>query len=65
MVLDGSIWKPPVMHSYTSGMPDDLVIDDDILRDASKGALSRGLVFVSLYSGQFLTSVFLSGKGID
>lgn len=32
------------MHSYTAGMPDDLVVDDDILREASKGALSRGLV---------------------
>ncbi|XP_066155445.1 U2 snRNP-associated SURP motif-containing protein [Euwallacea fornicatus] len=42
MFHGGSVWKPPVMHSYTSGMPDDLVIDDDILRDASKGALSKG-----------------------
>lgn len=41
MFEGGSIWKPPLMHSYTSGMPDDLVVDDDILRDSSKGALSR------------------------
>lgn len=42
MFHGGSIWKPPLMHSYTAGMPDDLVVDDDILREASKGALSRG-----------------------
>ncbi|KAL1493358.1 hypothetical protein ABEB36_011427 [Hypothenemus hampei] len=42
MFQGGSIWKPPVLHSYTAGMPDDLVVDDDILKDASKGALSNG-----------------------
>ncbi|XP_030755965.1 U2 snRNP-associated SURP motif-containing protein [Sitophilus oryzae] len=40
MFRDGSVWKPPVMTSYTAGMPDDLVIDDDI-KDTSKGALSK------------------------
>uniref|UniRef100_A0AAR5P163 RRM domain-containing protein n=1 Tax=Dendroctonus ponderosae TaxID=77166 RepID=A0AAR5P163_DENPD len=42
MFQGGSIWRPPVMHSYTAGMPDDLVLDDDILKDSSKGALSKG-----------------------
>ncbi|XP_050314384.1 U2 snRNP-associated SURP motif-containing protein [Anthonomus grandis grandis] len=42
MFKGGSVWKPPVMHSYTAGMPDDLINDDDILRDSSKGALSKG-----------------------
>ncbi|CAG9759602.1 unnamed protein product [Ceutorhynchus assimilis] len=41
MFKGGSVWKPPVMHSYTAGMPDDLVLDDD-LTNASKGALSVG-----------------------
>ncbi|KAF7274403.1 U2 snRNP-associated SURP motif-containing protein [Rhynchophorus ferrugineus] len=40
MFRDGSVWKPPVMTSYTAGMPDELVVDDDI-RDSSKGALSK------------------------
>lgn len=36
----GSIWKPPIMNSYTAGMPDELVADDDS-KDANKGSLSN------------------------
>lgn len=37
---DGSIWKPPIMTSYTYGMPDELIKDDES-KDTSKGSLSN------------------------
>ncbi|XP_045482646.1 U2 snRNP-associated SURP motif-containing protein [Harmonia axyridis] len=40
MFKGGSIWKPPIMHSYTAGMPDELVLDDDG-KENSKGSLSN------------------------
>jgi U2-associated protein SR140 len=36
----GSIWKPPLMNSYTSGMPDELVNDDES-KESTKGSLSN------------------------
>ncbi|KAK9889205.1 hypothetical protein WA026_004485 [Henosepilachna vigintioctopunctata] len=40
MFKGGSIWKPPLMHSYTAGMPDELVVDDDG-KESTKGSLSN------------------------
>ncbi|XP_022915501.1 U2 snRNP-associated SURP motif-containing protein isoform X2 [Onthophagus taurus] len=40
MFTEGSIWKPPLMNCYTSGMPDELVVDDDE-RASTKGTLSN------------------------
>lgn len=37
---DGSIWKPPLMNSYTAGMPDELVNDDEG-KESTKGSLSN------------------------
>lgn len=39
MFVGGSAWKPPLMNSYTNGMPDELVVEDEI-RDNTKGSLS-------------------------
>ncbi|CAH0562288.1 unnamed protein product [Brassicogethes aeneus] len=39
MFKDGSIWKPPLMNSYTAGMPDELVAPEDG-KESSKGSLS-------------------------
>lgn len=39
-VVGGSAWKPPVMNSYTSGMPDELIIDDEG-KESTKGSLSN------------------------
>ncbi|XP_044741339.1 U2 snRNP-associated SURP motif-containing protein isoform X2 [Chrysoperla carnea] len=39
MFEGGSIWRPPPMNIYTQGMPDSLIVDED-LREPSKGALS-------------------------
>ncbi|XP_044257591.1 U2 snRNP-associated SURP motif-containing protein isoform X2 [Tribolium madens] len=36
----GSIWKPPLMNSYTAGMPDELVNDDEG-KENTKGSLSN------------------------
>lgn len=40
MFVGGSAWKPPVMNSYTSGMPEELVVDDDG-KENTKGSLSN------------------------
>ncbi|KYB29903.1 U2 snRNP-associated SURP motif-containing protein-like Protein [Tribolium castaneum] len=37
---NGSIWKPPLMNSYTAGMPDELVNDDEG-KESTKGSLSN------------------------
>lgn len=44
MFKNGSIWKPPLMNSYTAGMPEELVLQDDG-KDATKGTLSVTYVF--------------------
>jgi U2-associated protein SR140 len=43
----GSIWKPPLMNSYTSGMPDELVNDDES-KESTKGSLSNTCVYFAL-----------------
>lgn len=40
LILAGSIWKPPIMTSYTTGMPEELVKEDDA-KESSKGSLSN------------------------
>lgn len=37
MFKGGSAWKPPVMNSYTAGMPDELILEDEA-RESTKGA---------------------------
>ncbi|KAG5896697.1 hypothetical protein JTB14_002542 [Gonioctena quinquepunctata] len=40
MFKGGSIWKPPIMNSYTAGMPEDLVREEEA-KEHSKGTLSN------------------------
>lgn len=40
LISDGSIWKPPIMNSYTGGMPEELVREDEA-KENSKGSLSN------------------------
>ncbi|KAF5296912.1 hypothetical protein FQA39_LY12269 [Lamprigera yunnana] len=40
MFKGGSIWKPPILANYTSGMPDELIHQEE-LREARKGSLSN------------------------
>ncbi|KAJ8923649.1 hypothetical protein NQ315_010229 [Exocentrus adspersus] len=40
MFKDGSIWKPPIMNTYTCGMPEELVREDEA-KENSKGSLSN------------------------
>lgn len=40
VIIVGSIWKPPHMNSYTAGMPEELVTDDDG-KESTKGSLSN------------------------
>lgn len=40
MFKGGSAWKPPIMNSYTSGMPEELVVDDEA-KEHTKGSLSN------------------------
>lgn len=47
MFKEGSIWKPPLMNCYTTGMPDELIVDDDE-RMSTKGTLSNTYVFTRI-----------------
>lgn len=38
-ITGGSIWKPPPMHPYTQGMPDELVEGEE--KEPRKGSLSN------------------------
>lgn len=39
----GSVWKPPLMNSYTAGMPEELVAAEDG-KESTKGSLSNTFV---------------------
>jgi hypothetical protein len=39
LITGGSIWKPPPMHPYTQGMPDELVEGEE--KEPRKGSLSN------------------------
>ena len=50
-ILGGSIWKPPPMHPYTQGMPDELVEGEE--KEPRKGSLSNtyvDLVILSIFT---------------
>jgi len=38
-ITGGSIWRPPPMHPYTQGMPDELVEGEE--KEPRKGSLSN------------------------
>ena len=38
-IAGGSIWRPPPMHPYTQGMPDELVEGEE--KEPRKGSLSN------------------------
>lgn len=40
MFTFGSVWKPPLMTSYTSGMPEELIQEEEA-RESTKGSLSN------------------------